>query len=1077
MSNVFKPKRSNVSASVPTTDNLVDGELAVNIIDKKIFVRDGAGIVTVANYSDGGGESYWVQTSAGIHTLSNIGIGTTNPQTKLQVGGVIGFNDTNVRIGDSTTGSSITSGTDNIFIGNYAGCCNNTGSFNNFLGRSAGRCNTSGNHNNFFGCTAGIRNSTGSNNNFFGRNAGLFSTTGSENNFFGCSAGGSNSTGGCNNFFGNAAGGYNSTGNHNNFFGWSAGGDNTVGSFNNFFGMVAGRYNTTGTFNNFLGYSAGYYNTTGKYNIFLGSDSGLSNTTGCNNTFLGSYSGISTSASRKIIFGSGFNFSNRFDSPDTTKNIQLAIGVRTDANPSKYWLVGDENFNIGIGTTNPTSKLSVTGDVNVTGVVTATAFVGDGSGLTNLPTGGGGESYWTETSAGIHTLSNVGIGTTNPTTKLQINGVLGFGTFVISPIFNPSVRTNIRIGDNTTGANLTTSGVDNIFMGIGAGNSTTDGSNNNFFGAYAGYYNTGGFGNNFFGGVAGYYNITGSCNNFFGASAGYYNTTGSDNNFFGNGTGYYNTTGILNNFFGKYAGLNNTTGCNNTFLGSYSGISTSASRKIIIGSGLNFSDPFDSPDTTKDTQFAIGVRTDANPSKYWLVGNENFNIGIGTTNPQTKLQVGGVLGFNDTNIRIGDNTTAPNITSGTNNIFMGVGAGNSTTTAYGNNFFGYQTGFKNTTGNANNFFGPFVGYYNTTGCDNNFFGQDTGYFNTTGCNNNFFGFSAGYYNTTGTHNTFIGYLAGYCNTTGSYNNFFGRNAGRCNTTGCRNNFFGASAGYYNTTGFENNFIGVQAGYCNTTARGNNFFGLQTGFCNTTGCYNNFFGNFAGYNNITGQCNNFFGSGTGYYNTTGILNNFFGGYTGLNNTTGCNNTFLGSYSGISTSASRKIIIGSGLNFSDPFDSPDTTKDTQFAVGVRTDANESKYWLVGNENFNIGIGTTNPTSKLTVGGDISNTHTTYGSATSSTSTLSPIGIHSTLSSTTYRSVEYMIQVTEGSRYQSVKLLSVHDGSTAYNTTYGDIFSNGSISTFDVDISGGNVRLVATASISSQVNYIVNYTAIKI
>ena len=146
-------------------------------------------------------------------------------------------------------------------------------------------------------------------------------------------------------------------------------------------------------------------------------------------------------------------------------------------------------------------------------------------------------------------------------------------------------------------------------------------------------------------------------------------------------------------------------------------------------------------------------------------------------------------------------------------------------------------------------------------------------------------------------------------------------------------------------------------------------------------------------------------------------------------------------------------------------------------IRTDANPSKYWLVGDENFNVGIGTTNPTSKLTVGGDISNNHTTYGSATSSTSTLSPVGIHSALPVATYRSVEYFIQATTGSRYHAVKLLSIHDGSTAYNTTYGDIFSNGSISTFDVDISGGNIRLVATASTDANVSYIVNYTTNKI
>ena len=49
MANVFKPKRSSVASSVPTTGQLADGELAVNTTDKKIFVRDGASVVEVAN--------------------------------------------------------------------------------------------------------------------------------------------------------------------------------------------------------------------------------------------------------------------------------------------------------------------------------------------------------------------------------------------------------------------------------------------------------------------------------------------------------------------------------------------------------------------------------------------------------------------------------------------------------------------------------------------------------------------------------------------------------------------------------------------------------------------------------------------------------------------------------------------------------------------------------------------------------------------------------------------------------------------------------------------------------------------
>ena len=60
---------------------------------------------------------------------------------------------------------------------------------------------------------------------------------------------------------------------------------------------------------------------------------------------------------------------------DSTKN----IGVAT-ATPSQK---------IGIGTLSPTSKVEVVGDVSISGVITATSFSGDGSGLSNVPGTGG----------------------------------------------------------------------------------------------------------------------------------------------------------------------------------------------------------------------------------------------------------------------------------------------------------------------------------------------------------------------------------------------------------------------------------------------------------------------------------------------------------------------------------------------------------------------------------------------------------------------------------------------------------------------------------------------------------------
>ena len=53
MATVIKLKRSTTASSVPTTSDLADGEVAVNITDKIVYMRSGASIVTVANFNSG----------------------------------------------------------------------------------------------------------------------------------------------------------------------------------------------------------------------------------------------------------------------------------------------------------------------------------------------------------------------------------------------------------------------------------------------------------------------------------------------------------------------------------------------------------------------------------------------------------------------------------------------------------------------------------------------------------------------------------------------------------------------------------------------------------------------------------------------------------------------------------------------------------------------------------------------------------------------------------------------------------------------------------------------------------------
>ena len=83
----------------------------------------------------------------------------------------------------------------------------------------------------------------------------------------------------------------------------------------------------------------------------------------------------------------------------------------------------NDNEHIGIGTT---SNISIGfGTITATSI-TASSFIGDGSGLTNLPTGSGGgggtSSQWTSYATGITTTSNVGIKSTTPTSALDVDG-------------------------------------------------------------------------------------------------------------------------------------------------------------------------------------------------------------------------------------------------------------------------------------------------------------------------------------------------------------------------------------------------------------------------------------------------------------------------------------------------------------------------------------------------------------------------------------------------------------------------------------------------------------------------------
>jgi hypothetical protein len=108
------------------------------------------------------------------------------------------------------------------------------------------------------------------------------------------------------------------------------------------------------------------------------------------------------------LSGTNANFSGIVTASQVNVGTLTASGNITAAN----------YFGNGSNLTGIVTSLTAGSGISInqsTGNVTITATGGGGG-------GGGEESYWSKTSAGIHTLSNVGVGTTNPTSALTVQG-------------------------------------------------------------------------------------------------------------------------------------------------------------------------------------------------------------------------------------------------------------------------------------------------------------------------------------------------------------------------------------------------------------------------------------------------------------------------------------------------------------------------------------------------------------------------------------------------------------------------------------------------------------------------------
>ena len=559
--------------------------------------------------------------------------------------------------------------------------------------------------------------------------------------------------------------------------------------------------------------------------------------------------------------------------------------------------------NVGIGTTTTTGLLTLNGTypqltannpTTGSGVVIQlkdngrdAGFMGHATTTARLQFGSRGLSAVHMT---IGETGNVGIGTTSPAYKFEVNGSLYATRLSGSAMFT------------TNGKGRFYGTASYALASAGGGGSSLTGQTDS-----ASPFETS------LGHQAGNSN-TGTGNTAVGYQALFSNTTGTGSIAIGYQALYSNTRGKRNIAIG-YEALRTTQGSTDAY-GDPIGDENVAIGYQAARAAFNI-----------NRVVAIGYRAlaknraEGNVAIGWLAMESNVGTAGGNS---------GVLNTGVGTLALSENT------SGNANSAFGYLALNSNTTGNENTAVGHRSMVYNSTGKNNCSFGSYALYYNQIANNNSAFGTFALYSNTTN-NNSAFGYKALRYNTTGYGNNAFGYQALYSNISGKGNSAFGFQALKYATTATGNSAFGRSAlsqcsggarnsafGYYSSglitgnpafggAGMDNCSFGYRSLYFNNSGNNNTAVGKDA-------LYNNKVSNQTaiGYNALT-SCttgnggNTAVGSNAGTSITFGYRNTMIGNSAGSLGaaplTTGQNNTCLGNGAITSTATvSNEITLG-------------------------------------------------------------------------------------------------------------------------------------------------------------------------
>jgi hypothetical protein len=939
----------------------------------------------------------------------NVGIGTTVPIRTLDVAGDVGIPTTGVVYKGTESfihnfqhpdgGTAVPAGL-NTFVGLGAGnftmgstaAGDYEGSYNAALGWHALNANTTGFDNTASGYATLANNTTGSGNTANGSAVLYNNDTGTWNTGFGGSVLYENRGGGSNAVLGLQSLYYNVNGNNNTVMGTQAGG--------------AGRGSTTNSdLQNTvaLGYRAGYMLGTGDNNILLGFQAGDNLTTGDNNIVLGYDINAPTATSANTLNIGNLIFGTGLDGTGAT----IATG------------------NIGIGTNAPLSKLHVGTGTNVPDAMTITGsdlyvkgniefdgrIYGDGSGLTNLAS-----SQWTTNGTSIYyNTGNVGIGTTIPIAKLDVNGSFSaidpetslkftVGVASTNRLQVYAAKPSIRFLDS--GDNYAQVGIGNLSLGNYAGVAVNDWLTTSLITSGAVGIGT---------------SVPDAALHVGGGEPNAMSSTGSDlyvkgniefdGRIYGDGsglTGVGGITGLTTNYVTK---ATSATAIGNSQIfddGTNVGVGTTApGQKLEVRSGhakINGGDLY-LADVAGQTPTILSSY--ANAQYLWMIqpttrptlliadellwdrqvaieytpGTTGAGAGllqIGQilkngpstfTHGVTTLFTNGIERMRITNTgNVGIGTTIPNNTIQVANLIsfyntdfntkIGYTAGNNIISgARYNTFLGYEAGLSGSgTSTAAADYNTAVGYQALSA-------------NTTGDNNTAIGARALAANTTGRWNTALGRIAMSTHASGNDNTVVGDAAMMVSTQGSQNLAIGADVLMTNRTASNVTAVGYGAMMnANDTTTPYTSYSVAVGYsalrgsatpANNTGNYNTAIGYETLLNYTSGGNNTVLGYQAGYVLDTGYNNVLLGYRAGDNMTAGNNNIVIGYDINAPTATSANTLNIGNLIFGTGLDGTSATISTG-NIGIGTNAPLAK--------LHVGTGTNVPDAMTITGSDL-------------------------------------------------------------------------------------------------------------